>query len=139
MPDKTGPAAINMARDLCLRLIERRALAPGQVAAAMALLAVAAQNALDAAGDGDGLWLARLGRDLTLKMIERGFLASPADAAAALGQNTRLAAETAALLPPGTRAAALNAAKDLTLKMAETGRLSKTGLAGLFREIATGL
>ncbi|UQZ87760.1 hypothetical protein C4J81_00415 [Deltaproteobacteria bacterium Smac51] len=129
-------AAINMARDLCLKLIERRALSPDQLAGAMSLLTAAAVNLFAETDDGDGLWLVRLGRDFTLKLIERGQVAGAQAAAVALGENTRLAIETAAGLAPEVKIPALNAARDLVLKMTETGRLSKNGMADLFREIA---
>ncbi len=129
-------AAINLARDLCLKLIERRSLSPEQLAASLSLLSAAARNLFAEIEDGDGLWLVRLGRDFTLKMIERGQIANAQAAALALVENTRLAAETAAELPPPARIAAVGAARDLALKMAETGRLSRSGLGDLFKEIA---
>jgi hypothetical protein len=132
----TANAAINLARDICLKLIERRAISPEHLADALTLLTTAAANLFVETADGDGLWLLRLGRDFTLKMIERNQIATAQAAALALVENTHLAAETAALLAPEKRTTALNAARDLTLKMAETGRLSKNGVADLFKEIA---
>lgn len=129
-------AAINLARDICLKLIEGRGISPEQLAPSLSLLTVAAQNLFAETRDGDGLWLLRLGRDFTLKMIERKQIATAQAAAQALVENTRLAAETAATLTAEKRLTALNAARDLTLKMTETGRLSKNAFGDLFKEIA---
>ncbi len=136
MGDPNRAAAINMARDITLKLIERRAVAPDQLAGGLSLLITAAENLLRELDDGDGLWLARLARDCTLKMIECRLVAGFQAAAASLGENGRLAARTAATLDPALAPAALNAARDLALKMLETGRISRAGLPELFAELA---
>jgi hypothetical protein len=76
------PAAVNLARDICLRLIERRTLAPEQLPGALSLLAQAAENLMAAeTGGPEGLFSARLARDLTLKCIERNLVGTVQGAA----------------------------------------------------------
>ena len=130
------PAAVNLARDLALKLVERRAAAPDQLAAGLKLLTVSAENLLRELDDGNGLWLVRLARDCTLKMIERNLIGSVEGAAVSLGENGRLAAGIAARLDPALAPAALNAARDLSLKYLETGRGTKASWPGLFEELA---
>ena len=132
-------AAINLARDLTMKLIERRAVAPDQLAAGVKLLAVAAENLFRELDDGNGLWLVRLARDCTLKMIERNLVGSVEAAAVSLGENGRLAAATAAGLDPEVASAALNTARDLSLKFLETGRVTRASWPALFEELALAL
>jgi len=134
--DSQKIAAINLARDLCLKLLERRALAPDQLAGAMSLITVAAENLIQETKDGDGLWLVRLARDFTLKYIERGLIGSAQAAAVGLAETGDMVTAVAARLSPNLGAPALNAARDLTLKMLETGRLSRAAAPALFEELA---
>ena len=129
-------AAINIARDLCLKLIERRTIAPEQLSGCLAFLTVAVENLFQEIDDGDGLWLVRLARDLTLKMIERNLAASPQAVAEALAHNGAMVAAVAGSLEPKAAPAALNAARDLCLKLLETGRLNRSALPELFAELA---
>ncbi|MDR2946234.1 MAG: hypothetical protein LBV79_05760 [Candidatus Adiutrix sp.] len=129
-------AAVNLARDLALKLVERRAVAPDQLAAGLKLLTVAAENVLRETDDGHGLWLVRLARDCTLKMIERNLAATVEAAAVSLGENARLAVAVAARLDQALAPAALNAARDLSLKFLETGRVTKSAWPQLFEEVA---
>ncbi len=138
MGDPRNPraAAVNLARDLALKLVERRAVGPDQLAGGLSLLITAAENLFREIDDGRGLWLVRLARDFTLKTIECRLVASFPAAAAALAEYGRMAAQTAAGLDRDLAPAALNAAKDLTLKLLENGRLSRAGLPDLFAELA---
>lgn len=129
-------ASINLARDICLKLIERRAIAPDQLAGAMALLSGNAEKLFLETRDGGGLWLVRLGRDLTVKMIECSLIGSLGAASAALTENVRLLAGISARLDRESAPAALNAARDLSLKLLETGRLSRAALPELLEELA---
>lgn len=129
-------AAVNLARDLTMKLVERRAVAPDQLAAGLKLLTVAAENLFLELDDGNGLWLVRLARDCTAKMIERNLVGSVEAAAVSLGDNGRLAARIAAELDPDLAPAALNTARDLSLKFLETGRVSKSSWPDLFEELA---
>lgn len=132
-------ASIGIARDLALKLIERRAASPDQLAAGLKLLTLAADNLFLELQDGDGLWLVRLARDCTIKMIERNLIGSLETAALGLAENGRLMARIATGLDLETRAAAMNTARDLSLKFLETGRVSKSGWAELFQELAHSL
>ena len=136
MGETNRAAAVNLARDLALKLVERRAVAPDNLAAGLKLLTVAAENLFRELDDGRGLWLARLARDCTLKMIERNLVGSVEAAAVSLGENGRLAAGLAAKLDPALAPAALNAARDLSLKFLETGRVTKASWPVLFEELA---
>lgn len=129
-------AAINMSRDICLKLVERRTLAPDQLTAAMSLLTTSAQNMFREIDDPNGLYLMRLARDFTVKLIERNLISNVQAASASLGENGRMAAEVSARLDPRLAPAALNTARDLTLKLLETGRLSLASLPALFEEVA---
>ena len=132
-------AAVNMARDICLKLIERRAVAPENLNGAMSLLAAAAEALFEEINDGDGLWLVRMARDFTLKMVERNFIGTVQAAALALNENGRMLAAAAAGLDPALAPTALGAARDLSLKLLETGRLSRTALPDFFRDLASSL
>jgi|GEM_PF-2627410 len=136
MPESHRIAAINMSRDICLKLVERRSLAPNQLTAAMSLLTTSAQNMFREIDDPNGLYLMRLARDFTIKLIERNLINNVQAAAAALGENGRMAAEVSARLDPRLAPAALNTARDLALKLLETGRLSLASLPALFEEVA---
>jgi hypothetical protein len=132
-------AAVNLARDLCLKLLEHRAIAPEQLGEALLLLRGAAEKLLGELDDGRGLWLLRLARDLTLKLIERNLISSARSAAQNLDENGRWLKALAARLEPELAPTALAAARDLTLKLLETGRLSRAGLPPLFEELALNL
>lgn len=136
MPESHRIAAINMSRDICLKLVERRTLAPDQLTAAMSLLTTSAQNMFREIDDPNGLYLMRLARDFTIKLIERNLIGNVQAAAAALGENGRMAAEVSARLDPRLAPAALNSARDLALKLLETGRLSLASLPAMFEELA---
>lgn len=136
MPEMHRIAAINMARDICLKLVERRTLAPDQLTAAMSLLTTSAQNMFREIDDPHGLYLMRLARDFTVKLIERNLINNVQAAAAALSENGRMVAEVAARLDPRLAPAALNSARDLALKLLETGRLSLASLPAMFEELA---
>ncbi len=136
MPQSHRIVCINLSRDICLKLVERRSLAPEQLTGAMGLLTTAAENLFKEIDDGGGLYLVRLARDFTLKLIECNLVASVQTAAAALGETGRLAAEVAAQLDRRLAPVALNTARDLTLKLLETGRLSRTSLPATFAELA---
>lgn len=136
MGGENRSAAVNLARDLALKLVERRAVGPDNLAAGLKLLTVAAENLFRELDDGRGLWLVRLARDCTLKMIERNLIGSVESAAVSLGENGRLAAAIAARLDPALAPAALNTARDLSLKFLETGRVTKASWAALFEELA---
>lgn len=136
MPETHRIAAINMSRDICLKLVERRTLAPDQLTAAMSLLTTSAQNMFREINDPNGLYLMRLARDFTIKLIERNLISSAQAAAAALGENGRMAAEVSARLDPQLAPAAMNIARDLALKLLETGRLSLASLPAMFEELA---
>lgn len=128
--------AINIARDLCLKMLERRCLSPDNLPDALALLALTAENLLRETEDGRGLWLVRLARDLTVKLIERNLISSVQQAAENLADNCRMLAPLAACLEPQAAAAALAAARDLCLKLLETGRLSRANLPDFFQRLA---
>jgi len=131
------PAAVNLARDLCLRLIERRTLAPEQLPGALSLLARAAENLMAAeTGGPDGLFPARLARDLTVKLIERNFVVTVQGTAESLAENWRLVRRAAEGLPPASAPAALGAARDLALKFMETGRLGRADWPEMFIRLA---
>ena len=131
------PAAVNLARDLCLRLIERRTLAPEQLPGALSLLARAAENLMAAeTGGPDGLFPARLARDLTVKLIERNFVVTVQGTAESLAENWRLVRRAAEGLPPASAPAALSAARDLALKFMETGRLGRADWPEMFFRLA---
>lgn len=136
MTTSNRSAAINIARDLCMKLIERRTISPDQLPAALAFLTVAAENLFREANDGGGLWLVRLARDLTLKIVERNLASSLQSVAETLAENGRMVASVAAGLDQAAAPAALNAARDLCLKLLETGRLTRSALPGLFAELA---
>ena len=129
------PAAINLARDLCLRLIERRAVSPEQLPAALDFLTRAAEN-LMAADAPDGLYAVRLARDLTLKLIERNLVGTVERTAESLAENWRLVRRAAEGLPPAAAPAALAAARDLALKFLETGRIGRADWPKLFIRLA---
>jgi hypothetical protein len=131
------PASVNLARDLCLRLIERRTLAPEQLPGALSLLARAAENLMaDETGGPDGLFPARLARDLTVKLIERNFVVTVPGTAESLAENWRLVRRAAEGLPPASAPAALGAARDLALKFMETGRLGRADWPDMFIRLA---
>jgi hypothetical protein len=131
------PAAVNLARDLCLRLIERRTMSPEQLPGALGLLARAAENLMAAeAGGQEGLFPARLARDLTLKLIERNLVGTAPAAAESLAENWRLVRRAADGLPPALAPAALTAARDLALKFLETGRLGRAEWPEMFVRLA---
>jgi hypothetical protein len=131
------PAAVNLARDLCLRLIERRTLAPEQLPGALGFLALAAENLMAAeAGGPESLYPARLARDLTLKLIERNLVGTVQATAESLAENWRLVRRAAEGLPPAAAPAALGAARDLALKFLETGRLGRTEWPEMFIRLA---
>lgn len=136
MPESHRIAAINMSRDICLKLVERRTLAPDQLTSAMGLLTTAAQDMFREINDPNGLYLMRLARDFTVKLIERNLISNVQAAAAALGENGRMAAEVSARLDPQLAPAALNTARDLALKLLETGRLSLASLPAMFEQLA---
>jgi hypothetical protein len=131
------PAAVTLARDICLRLIEHRALAPEQLPGALGSLARAAENLMAAeAGGPDGLYPARLARDMTLKLIERNLVGTAEGAAESLAENWRLVRRAAEGLPPDLAPAALGAARDLALKFLETGRLGRADWPEMFLRLA---
>ena len=131
------PAAVNLARDLCLRLIERRTLAPEQLPGALSFLARAAENLMAAeTGGPDSLFPARLARDLTLKLIERNMVVTIQGTAESLAENWRLVRRAAEGLPPASAQAALGAARDLALKFLETGRLARADWPEMFVRLA---
>jgi hypothetical protein len=131
------PAAVNLARDICLRLIERRTIAPEQLPGTLGFLARAAENLMAAeAGGPEGLYPARLARDLTLKLIERNLVGTAQGAAESLAENWRLVRRAAEGLPPASAPAALNAARDLALKFLETGRLGRADWPEMFLRLA---
>ncbi|MDR2935523.1 MAG: hypothetical protein LBV70_06580 [Candidatus Adiutrix sp.] len=131
------PAAVNLARDICLRLIEHRGLAPEQLPWALGFLARAAENLMAAeAGGPEGLYPARLARDMTLKLIERNLSATVEGAAESLAENWRLVRRAAEGLPPASAPAALAAARDLALKFLETGRLARADWPDMFLRLA---
>ncbi len=132
-------AALNMARDICLKLIERRAVAPENLAGSMALLTASLTALFKETKDGDGLWLVRMARDFTLKKIERNFVGTPQAAADSLTDNGRMLAAAAAGLKARSAPAAMGAARDLSLKLLETGRLSRAALPDFFVELAWSL
>ena len=131
------PAAVNLARDLCLRLIERRTISPEQLPGALGLLARAAENLMAAeAGGPGGVYAARLARDMTLKLIERNLVSTAQAAAESLAENWRLVRRAAEGLPPVSAPAALAAARDLALKFLETGRLGRAEWPEMFTRLA---
>ena len=131
------PAAVNLARDLCLRLIEHRTIAPENLPGALSFLARAAENLMAAeAGGPEGLYPARLARDLTLKLIERNLVGTVEGAAESLAENWRLVRLAAEGLPPASAPAALGAARDLALKLLETGRLGRADWPEMFIRLA---
>lgn len=136
MGESNRAAAVNLARDLTLKLIERRVASPDQLAGGLSLLTTAAENLFREIDDGQGLWLVRLARDFTLKTIECRLVASFPTAAAALAEYGRMVDQVAAGLDRDLAPVALNAAKDLTLKLLESGRLTRAGLPELFAELA---
>jgi hypothetical protein len=131
------PAAVGLARDLCLRLVERRVISPEQLPGALGLLAGAAENLMAAeAGGPGGVYAARLARDMTLKLIERNLVGSASAAAESLAENWRLVRRAAEGLPPASAPAALAAARDLALKFLETGRLGRAEWPEMFIRLA---
>ena len=131
------PAAVNLARDICLRLIERRTISPEQLPGALGFLARAAENLMAAeTGGPEGLYAARLARDITLKLIERNLVGTAPAAAESLAENWRLVRRAAEGLPPASAPVALAAAKDLALKFLETGRLGRAEWPEMFIRLA---
>lgn len=135
MGEPNRAACVNLARDLTLKLIERRAASPDQLAGGLSLLITAAENLFRELDDGHGLWLVRLARDFTLKTIECRLVAGFPAAGVALAEYGRMAAQAAAGLERDLAPVALNTAKDLTLKLLESGRVSRAGLPDLFAEL----
>ena len=134
------PAAVNLSRDLCLRLIERRTIAPDQLLGALSFLARSAENLMAAeAGGSAGLYSARLARDLTLKLIERNLVGTVQGTAESLAENWRLVRRAAEGLPPALAPTTLEAARDLALKFLETGRLGRAEWPEMFIRLARGL
>jgi len=84
------------------------------------------------AGGPEGLYPARLARDLTLKLIERNLVGTVEGAAESLAENWRLVRRAAEGLPPASAPAALGAARDLTMKFLETGRLGRADWPEMF-------
>ncbi|MDR1921020.1 MAG: hypothetical protein LBS31_04660 [Candidatus Adiutrix sp.] len=136
MPDEKRAAALSLARDLCLKMIERRSIAPEQLPGALSLLTVAAENVFAQTRDGAGLWVVRLARDFTLKAIERNQVAGPTAAAAYLAEFAFMIYGTAQKLHGADLQGPLSAAKDLVLKLLETGRISSGAVPALFEELA---
>ncbi|MDR0881143.1 MAG: hypothetical protein LBP55_01160 [Candidatus Adiutrix sp.] len=136
MPESHRIACINLSRDICLRLVERRSLAPEQLTEAMNFLTVSAENLFHDLGAPKGLYLVRLARDFTLKLIERNLIGNVQAAASSLVEYGQMAADISAQLDPALAQVALNTARDLTLKLLETGRLSRPSLPALFEKLA---
>jgi hypothetical protein len=131
------PAAGNLARDLGLRLSERGTMAPDQLPDALCFLARAAESLMAAeAGGQAGLFPARLARDLTLKLIERNQVGTVQAAAESLAENWGLVRRAAEGLPADAAPASLGAARDLALKLLETGRLGRTEWPEMFIRLA---
>lgn len=136
MPESHRIICINISRDLCLKLIERRAMSPDQLSNSMRLLTTAAENLFLDIHEPAGIPVLRLARDITVKLTELGMVGSVQSAAVTLAENGRMVAEVAGQLDLTLAPSALKTARDLTLKMLETGRLSRTSLPALFEELA---
>lgn len=134
LPNRT--ASINLARDLCLKLIERRALSPAQLPVVIQPMVVSIDTLFQELDDGNGLWLVRLARDITLKMIERNQVASLEAALSTLKESVQMLDRLTRDLDPELAVAALNLARDLSLKFLEAGRLSRASFPDFFAQTA---
>ena len=136
MPQSHRLVCINISRDLCLKLIERRAMPPDQLSGSMRFLSTAAENLYQELNEPTGVPVVGLARDITVKLVELNLVGSVQAAAVALAENGRMVAEVASQLDTKTAPPALKTARDLTLKMLETGRLGRNSLPALFEELA---
>lgn len=130
---------INISRDICLKLIERRAMSPDQLSGSMRFLSTAALNLCRQLNELSGVPVIGLARDITVKMVELNMVSNVQAASVALAEYGQMVAEVASQLDVKTAPSALKAARDLTLKMLETGRLGRNSLPALFEELAVSL
>lgn len=122
--------AIKTARELVARLIETNALSPAGLPEALSLVAKTGRAVLayDMPGGAPTL---KLAKEICLKLIERRRLNSPQATASNLAQLGLLIAGAARNLPAGTFWL-LGEAKELTIKMIESNRLTREHLDEFF-------
>ena len=109
---------------------------PDQLSGSMRFLSTAAENLYRELKEPEGVPVVGLARDITVKLVELNLVGSVQAAALALAENGRMVAEVASQLDLKTAPPALKTARDLTLKMLETGRLGRNSLPALFEELA---
>jgi hypothetical protein len=130
---ENGPA-LALARDLCSKLLERRALGPGQLEEALRAFGEKGRAIL--ADSREAFPALRLAGEITGRLIERGRLSSVSAALESLGQNARAVKEAAASLPPEKAGPAIKAAQDLVLKLLETNAISPGAVKDSLRELS---
>ena len=135
LPTKKINAAANLAKDLCLKMIEHRSLGPDNLASALKLLNHCAQNLFLEINDDDGPYILRLARDFTLKSIERKQVSAPEDVAVLLNQNAHLLFNLAQKFSKEDLELKFQVARDLSLKLLETGRLGFKDLPEMLEDL----
>ncbi|MDR1109395.1 MAG: hypothetical protein LBP92_01540 [Deltaproteobacteria bacterium] len=115
--DKERQLPLRLAREICLRLVERRVLSAVRLPGALAEVGSVAASL--SAGNGPHRVLASAG-DLVLRLIERGRLGTPQAASEALMELNSTLLAIAAGLPAHKAGTALRSAVDLALKLLET-------------------
>ncbi|MDR2300957.1 MAG: hypothetical protein LBF38_02800 [Deltaproteobacteria bacterium] len=115
--NKEQELPLRLARELCQRFIERRILSVAKLPEALALLGRGAEALLKENASSRVLAMAG---DLTIRLVERGRLGTPAAALANLESLCRDLAEVWAKLPPGAAELATKSSVELVLKLLET-------------------
>ncbi|MDR2141947.1 MAG: hypothetical protein LBR11_09210 [Deltaproteobacteria bacterium] len=131
-----SPLALALARDLSLKLLERRAISATTLPEALSALAATGQSALLQSPPIPGLPILRLAGTLTATQIERGWLGRTAAVAESLSQNAQLLKEIASKLPPDRAKEILSLTLSLIVKLMETNGVSPSGWPAIFEELA---
>ncbi|MDR1578652.1 MAG: hypothetical protein LBT86_10595 [Deltaproteobacteria bacterium] len=131
----TKPSVIlALARDLCLKLLDRRNLSAANLPQALIDLAETGQEIVDAGPPG---WpLLRLAGTLTVCQIDRGWIGNVAAVQERLKQNAQLTRKAIAHQSPEKAKELLQLTVSLAIKLIETNGVSSGNWEPTFLEIA---
>ncbi|MDR2422613.1 MAG: hypothetical protein LBE01_04470 [Deltaproteobacteria bacterium] len=133
------PVVLALARDLCLKLIEKRGLSASHLSKALSDLAAVGQAIFAESESLPGVPLLRLAGALTACQIDKGWIGKTASVAENLAQNARVIIAAARPLPPARAKEILSLALSLIIKLVETTGVSSATMEGVFQEIVASL
>ncbi|MDR1085791.1 MAG: hypothetical protein LBP22_13300 [Deltaproteobacteria bacterium] len=129
------PVALTVARDLSLKMLERRSLSAGNLAEALKTLYQTGQEVVQKSSACPGLPLLRLAASVTLAQIEKDRLGKAEAVTESLKINAEFILNAISTVPPTKAKIILPHVQALILKMLETNALSSANLSSMIEEL----